>query len=118
MPHPWYLLDVEGGLLHQWEVIASVSGGSASVNIGDLHALLKGQKLVGSIKFDGTIECADEYEALIGGQDIVGLSDTLVSLAKFAPDPNISLADVLSDVLGGQDIAGLADSATLTFENQ
>ena len=118
MPHPWYLLDVEGGLLHQWEVRASVSGGSASVNIGDLHALLKGQKLVGSIKFDGTIECADEYEALIGGQDIASLSDTLVSLAKFAPDPSLSLADVLSDVLGGQDIAGLADSATLTFENQ
>lgn len=118
MPHPWYLLDVEGGLLHQWEVRASVSGGSASVNIGDLHALLKGQKLVGSVKFDGTIECSDEYEALIGGQDIVSLSDTLISLAKFAPDPNISLADVLSDVLGGQDIAGLADSTTLTFENQ
>lgn len=118
MPHPWYLLDVEGGLLHQWEVRASVIGGSASVNIGDIHALLKGQKLVGSVKFDGTIECTDEYEALIGGQDIVGLSDTLVSLAKFAPDPSLSLADVLSDVLGGQDIAGLADNATLTFENQ
>lgn len=113
MPHPWWLLDVEGGVTHYWEVRASVSGGSASVAIGDIHALLKGQKLVGSVKFDGNIEVSDEFEPLIGGQDIVGLSDTVVSIETDLLYPNIIKSDSFTAFTGGQQIVGLSDSARL-----
>lgn len=111
MPHPYWLLDIEGGITHYWEVRASVSGGSASVAIGDLHALLKGQKLVGSVKFDGNIEVTDEFEPLIGGQDIVGISEN-ISIATIRPIP-VTASDTFEPLIGGQDIVGLSDSVRL-----
>jgi hypothetical protein len=111
MPHPYWLLDVEGGVTHYWEVRASLNQGSASVAIGDIHALLKGQKLVGSVKFDGNIEIADEFESFIGGQDIVGISEN-ISIATIRPIP-VTASDTFEPLIGGQDIVGLSDSVRL-----
>jgi hypothetical protein len=113
MPHPYWLLEVSGGETHYWEVRAKINGGSAVAAIGDVHALLKGQKLVGSVKFDGNIELSDEIPPLIGGQDIIGLSDSVISIERDMPYPNISLADTFTAYIGGQEIVGLSDSVRL-----
>lgn len=111
IPHPYWLLDVEGGVTHYWEVRASVSGGSATASIGDIHALLKGQKLVGSVKFDGNLEITEEFTPFIGGMDIIGISDN-ISIATQTPR-RISASDSFTPFVGGMDIVGLSDSVRL-----
>ena len=111
MPHPYWLIDVEGGVTHYWEVRASVSGGSASVAIGDIHALLKGQKLVGSVKFDGNLEITEEFTPFIGGMDIVEIGES-TTIATQTPR-RISASDSFTPFIGGMDIVGLSDSMRL-----
>ena len=111
MPHPYWLQNVSGGEVHYWEVRASVTGGMATADIGDVHALLRGQKLVGQVKFDGNIEITDEFEPFIAGFDIVALSDS-ISLDTQAPQ-TISLSDSVTAFVAGFDIVGLADNVRL-----
>lgn len=117
-PHPFWLQDVTGGETHYWEVKASVDSGTAVVSIGDMIALLKGQRLVGDVAFDGNIEMYDEYEPLIGGQDIIGLSDSVISIERDHPYPNISKADTFTAYIGGQEIIGLSDDFSITREKE
>lgn len=117
-PHPFWLQDVTGGETHYWEVKASVDSGTAVVSIGDMIALLKGQRLVGDVAFDGNIEMYDEYEPLIGGQDIVGLSDSVISIERDHPYPNIIKADTFTAYIGGQEIVGLTDDFSITREKE
>lgn len=116
MPHLWFLNDVEGGLTHYWEVKASVNQGSASVAIGDIHAVLKGQKLVGSVKFDGNLEIADEYTAIVAGMPIVSLDDS-VDIDLIRPIP-ITHSDTYSAIVAGMPITNLDDDMTLTREKE
>lgn len=117
-PHPFWLQDVTGGETHYWEVKASVDSGTAVVSIGDMIALLKGQRLVGDVAFDGNLEMYDEYEPLIGGQDIIGLSDSVISIERDHPYPNISKADTFTAYIGGQEIIGLTDDFSITREKE
>lgn len=117
-PHPFWLLDVSGGEVHYWEVRAKLNGGSAVASIGDIHAELRGQKLVGQVKFDGNIELSDEIPPLIGGQDIVGLSDSVISIERDHPYPNISKADTFMAYIGGQEIVDLSDDFSITREKE
>lgn len=111
MPHPYWLLEVSGGETHYWEVRAKINGGSATASIGDVHALLKGQKLVGSVKFDGNIEITEEFTPFIGGMDIVGISES-ITIATQTPR-RISASDSFTPFVGGMDIVGLSDSLRL-----
>lgn len=116
MPHPYWLIDVEGGVTHFWEVRASLNRGSASVAIGDIHALLKGQKLVGSVKFDGNIEVADEFEPFVSGMDIVGISEN-IAIAMSRPIP-ITASDTFQPFVSGMDIVGISDNMNITREKE
>ena len=111
MPHPYWLQEVEGGILHYWEVRASATGGTATADRGDVHALLRGQKLVGEVKFDGNIEITDEFEPFVAGFDIVALSDS-ISLDTQTPQ-TISLSDSVTAFVAGFEIVGLADNVRL-----
>ena len=114
MPHPYWLLDVEGGVTHYWEVRASLNRGSASVAIGDLHALLKGQKLVGSVKFDGNIEVADEFTPYVRGKNLVGIGEN-ISLATQMPI-RITASDSFAPYVRGRSLVGLSDTYSLTAQ--
>jgi hypothetical protein len=116
MPHPYWLLDVEGGVTHYWEVRASLNRGSASVAIGDIHALLKGQKLVGSVKFDGNLEITEEFTPFIGGMDLVEISES-ITIATQTPR-RISASDSFTPFIGGMDIIGLTDNMSITREKE
>lgn len=114
MPHPYWLQDVSGGEVHYWEVRASATGGTATADRGDVHALLKGQKLVGEVKFDGNIEITDEYSPFEAGFEIVDLTDS-VTLERQAPQ-KIEIADEYSPIEVGFDIADLSDNVNITRE--
>lgn len=53
--------DVEAGVAHTWEVRALTDDGTAIVNIGDLRAMLKGQKLEASDAGGLLPEIEEEY---------------------------------------------------------
>lgn len=115
--HPFWLLNVGGGEKHTWEVRASLDSGTAIAAVGDLRAILKGQRLVGSIDFDGNIELADEYTALVGGQEVVGLSEA-ITLDMLSVIPNVAVTGIFTAIVAGQEVVGLVDNSDLTREKE
>ena len=115
MPHPYWLLEVSGGETHYWEVKAKINGGSAVASIGDVHALLKGQKLVGSVKFDGNIEIEETYEPFTFGLDTATFVDTPV-ISKIAVNPNITCRDTFEPFTFGLEVTPLVDTQVLTAQ--
>lgn len=113
-PHPWFILDVEGGVTHYWEVRAKLDSGSATVAIGDLHAVLKGQKLVGSVKFDGNLEVADEFEPYVRGKNLVGIGEN-ISLATQMPI-HITASDSFTPYVRGRNLVEVDDNFSLTAQ--
>ena len=113
MPHPYWLLEVSGGEVHYWEVKAKINGGSAVASIGDVHALLKGQKLVGSVKFDGNIELQDTFTPVSRHRGIVTLVDTPV-IEKIAVNPNFHFVDTFTPISRRRNIVTLEDNMSLT----
>lgn len=74
-PHPYWLLDVEGGTAHQWEVYAYTDSGTATLDPGDVHALLKGQKMIAEDAFKGDIELTDTFTAITAGGIVAPITD-------------------------------------------
>lgn len=80
----YYLLNVSAGGSHTWEVRALINGGSASIGIGDLRAMLMGQKMDASAGGDGNINLTDEFEPLTLGQTVL--------TERFAESVNLTTA--------------------------
>ena len=115
MPHPYWLLEVSGGEVHYWEVRAKINGGSAVASIGDVHALLKGQKLVGQVKFDGNIEIQDTYTPWSRHRRVASLTDNVV-ITKIIVNPDIEINDTYTPWTRHRTIATLTDSMSLTAQ--
>ena len=114
MPHPFWFLEVSGGESHTWEVRAKLNGGTATAAIGDIHALLKGQKLVGSVKFDGNIEITETYEPFTFGLEIAPVIDTPV--IEMIPVLPITISETYDPFTFGLEIAPVTESVHLTAE--
>lgn len=115
MPHPYWLLEVSGGETHYWEVRAKINGGSATASIGDVHALLKGQKLVGQVKFDGNIEIQDTYTPWSRHRRVASLTDNVI-ITKIVVNPDIEITDTYTPWSRHRTIATLTDSMSLTAQ--
>ena len=89
--HPFYLQGVIGGQIHYWEVKAKLNSGSAVANVGDIHAELRGQRLVGETRFDGFIEVADTYEPWNRNRTLVPISESFVLDNNIGVDPSFSI---------------------------
>ena len=89
--HPFYLQGVTGGQIHYWEVKAKLNSGSAVANVGDIHAELRGQRLVGETRFDGFIEVADTYEPWNRNRTLVPISESFVLDNNIGVDPSFSI---------------------------
>jgi hypothetical protein len=72
--------NVEPSISHKFEVRAVVSAGTATIGIGDLHVLLKGQAMNASDKFDGSITLTDEITPFLLGRLIASLTESTVTL--------------------------------------
>lgn len=101
-----------------WEVYLSAEGGDITLPEQTMKATIWGQGLRDLDIWYGLFEMEDEYEPLVGGQDIVGLSDVIVSLDTDLPYPNIHLEDEYEHLVGGQTIVALSDNMSITREKE
>jgi len=109
----YWIQGAEVGITHYWEVKAKTSSGTATISIGDLRALLKGQGMVASVSFDGTLELSDEYEPFAIGMGVIGMNDNAVIGMQTAGESFV-LQDVGSVWNIGQNIVPLAENMSLT----
>lgn len=71
----YFLQALEGGQLYRWKVKLKISGGTATIDVGELHASLYGQGLVASDEWSGFIELADEVSITSERDSVVGFAD-------------------------------------------
>ena len=112
IPHPWWLQDVTGGEVHYWEVKAKLNSGTATVAIGDLHAILQGQRLAGKVSFDGEISIEEEYEPFMLGRPIIPLTENISHDERYPVLVNAS--DVVTPYMLGRNIIPLTENMSVT----
>lgn len=112
----YWLQEIAGGEIHYWEVRAYLDEGSATIGIGDIHALLQGQKLAAQVAFDGNIECTDTLPPYVIGIDAPELTDTMDGLRLTAPDPYIRVAETITPIPIGIGATNMADALALNAQ--
>lgn len=96
----YFLAELSPNEVHEWEVALIISGGTATIDVGDIHASLYGQGLVATDEWDGYIEASDVISAVINGGFIVeGISES-VSIT-WRDVEIITASDNVSAVLSG-----------------
>jgi hypothetical protein len=116
-PHPYYLVDVSGNQIHYWEVRARLkSGGSAVVHIGDLHAMLKGQKLVGETRFDGLVTVEDTYTPFTKHRVLAPVAESFVLNHQIGVDPNLHIGQNYTAWSRHRAFATYTESVDITTE--
>lgn len=110
----WLITGVTSGG-HTWEVKASVDNGTAHINVGDIHAVLKGQRLAGEHEFDGNIEVADEFTPYVRGKNLVGIGEN-ISLTTQMPI-RITASDSFTPYVRGRSLVALSDTYSLTAQD-
>lgn len=116
-PHPYYLVDVSGNQIHYWEVRARLkSGGSAVVHIGDLHAMLKGQKLVGETRFDGLVTVEDIYTPFTKHRVLAPVAESFVLNHQIGVDPNLHIGQNYTAWSRHRAFATYTESVDITTE--
>lgn len=83
----FYLLKVSARGSHTWEVRALIDGGTASIAIGDIRALMMGQKMDASAGGDGNINLTDEFEPLTLGQTV--LTERFTESINLTTEPSV-----------------------------
>lgn len=115
----YFLKNLLGGTAYEWKVKLKMSGGSATIAIGNIHASLYGQGLVAVEKWDGLIEITDEYSPVTLGDNLTfSLADEVTSLALITPI-STTLSDNYSPITLGDNLTvGLSDSVTIITERE
>jgi len=106
----YFLAELSANQVHEWKVALIIDGGTATINVGDIHASLYGQGLVATDEWDGIIEASDEITAILGngGFVVTGITESVGFDWKDVEFVNAS--DVISAVLGnGGFIVSLTD---------
>lgn len=86
-------MNVSSGSVHIWQVYARTTSGTAHIDAGDVHILLKGQGLAASEGWDGILMLEDEItlgvtldnilpmtdscDITLRGPELIGLNETL-----------------------------------------
>jgi hypothetical protein len=111
------LVDVSGNQIHYWEVRARLkSGGSAVVHIGDLHAMLKGQKLVGETRFDGLVTVEDTYTPFTKHRVLAPVAESFVLNHQIGVDPNLHIGQNYTAWSRHRAFATYTESVDITTE--
>ena len=107
----YFLAELEPNSVHEWEVGLIIDGGTATIDVGDIHASLYGQGLVASDEWDGYIEASDVISVMFSGGFVTSLSDD-VSIS-WNDVMSISASDVVSVTFGGGFALSLTDEAQI-----
>lgn len=95
----YFINGTEGGQAHEWSVVLKISGGTAKIDRGDIHASLYGQGLVASDNWNGIIEATEEYTLTFGGVWNIAFTDS--AEVDFGIVESIEASDNYSLVFGG-----------------
>lgn len=110
----YFLEHLAGGTRHEWKVKLEVSGGTATIDVGDVHAWLQGQGLVALESFDGDIELEDTFTPYVRGKSLVGIGEN-ISLTTQMPI-RITVSDSFTPYVRGRSLVGLSDTYSLTAQ--
>lgn len=103
--------------INKFKVYVSSPDSSGLIERLGFNGVLTGPGLI-EPGLDGNIELAEDVTPLVGGQRISALADTVISIEKDLPYPNISKADTFTAYIGGQQIIGLTDDFSITREKE
>lgn len=96
----YFLQELTGNQIYEWKVKLKISGGTANIAIGDIHASLYGQGLVASDQWDGTIDAEDIITAHFGGSfEVTALTESVTTEEREIEFINAS--DNVSATFGG-----------------
>lgn len=73
----YWVQNLEGGRAYTWEVALELTGGTATIDRGWIHALLEAQGLVATEEWDGIIDIEDEYSLTKHGNKTFSYTDSL-----------------------------------------
>lgn len=109
----YFIQNLEGGTAHKWNVKLKVKGGTATIDVGDIHASLYGQGLVASDSWDGILDIFDEISLSGHGKATFGTLTENISFDWNDVD-KIECADVISLIGHGKATFGtLADQVDI-----
>lgn len=107
----YFINGTEGGQAHEWSVVLKISGGTATIDRGDIHASLYGQGLVASDNWNGIIEATEEYTLTFGGVWNINFTDS--AEVDFGRVESIEATDNYSLVFGGVYQLDFEDDVTI-----
>lgn len=73
----YWVQNLEGGRAYTWEVALELTGGTATIDRGWIHALLEAQGLVATEEWDGILDIEDEYSLTKHGNKTFSYTDSL-----------------------------------------
>lgn len=94
--------------VHDWKVYLIIRGGSATIDVGDVHASLYGQGLVATDTWDGYIEAEDIISAHFGGSFAVESLTENVTVEEGEVE-SVTAADVITAHFGGSFTVSIVD---------
>ena len=108
-----YPLLSAGSTAYEWKVALEVDGGTATIDRGDVHAVLEGQGLVALDQFDGLLTLTDTYTAVDADKDFMEwLENVNVSQTSWN---DITLSEVFTDLATDKDFATWSESVAIDF---
>lgn len=108
----YFLNNLEQNSVHEWEVFLLIQGGTATIDVGDIHASVYGQGLVATDEWDGYIEAEDSISVSFNGNSIVfGISESVDFESQNVE--TITASDTVSAIFGGGFIVSITDSANI-----
>ena len=108
-----YPLLSAGSTAYEWKVALEVDGGTATIDRGDVHAVLEGQGLVALDQFDGLLTLTDTYTAVDADKGFMEwLENVNVSQTSWN---DITLSEVFTDLATDKDFATWSESVAIDF---
>lgn len=112
----YFLQALEAQTIHEWEVKLMISNGTATIDVGDIHASLYGQGLVASDQWDGVIDASDVISAHFGGSFSVTALTESVTIEEREIE-SINATDIVTAHFGGSFEVTLSESVSVLTDN-
>lgn len=107
------LTSTASNVAYTWDVYLKIDGGSATIDTGDVHAVLEGQGLVALDQFDGLLTLTDTYTAVDADKDFMEwLENVNVTQTSWN---DIALSEVFTDLATDKDFATWSESVAIDF---
>lgn len=109
----YFIRELVGGQAYEWKVVLKMSGGSATIARGDIHASLYGQGLVAADSWDGNLEASDVITAIFDGGFVINIAD--IPVIGFEDVSIISTPnDFVTAIFGGGLSVALSETIQIT----